>query len=57
MELSDTGIDVLSVCPGPVVTEVSVNAFSTDMNTVCVCVLCVLPTFLLSCLYVYPPPF
>jgi dehydrogenase/reductase SDR family protein 7 len=33
MELSDTGIDVLSVCPGPVVTEVSANAYSTDMNT------------------------
>ena len=34
MELSDTGIDVLSVCPGPVVSEGGVNALSTDPNIV-----------------------
>ena len=34
MELSDTGVDVVSVCPGPVVSEGGVNALSTDPNIV-----------------------
>ena len=52
MELSDTGVDVLSVCPGPVVSDIVSNALSTDIDTVsylsviqtCMCV------DLLSCL-------
>jgi dehydrogenase/reductase SDR family protein 7 len=33
MELSDTGIDVLSVCPGPVVSNIGSNSLLANLNT------------------------
>ena len=36
MELKCDGIDVQMVCPGPVVSNISLNAFSSHLDKVCV---------------------
>ena len=33
MELSDTGVDVLSVCPGPVDSNIGDNTLLTELST------------------------
>ena len=34
MELSDTGVDMLSVCPGPVDSKIGDSALLTELSTV-----------------------
>ena len=36
MEVKSDNIDVQMVCPGPIVTNISVNAFSSQLDKVCV---------------------
>ena len=36
MEIKSDNIDVQLVCPGPVVSNISVNAFSSQLDKVCV---------------------
>ena len=37
MEISGSGVDILTVCPGPVVSEGRTNAFAEHLNRVSTC--------------------
>ena len=39
MEVKSDNIDVQMVCPGPIVTNISANAFSLQLDKVCVLIL------------------
>jgi len=36
MEVAEKNIDVQLVCPGPVVSKISINAFSSQLEKVCI---------------------
>lgn len=40
MEIAGSGVNILTICPGPVASEISSNAFAEDLNRVSIPSLC-----------------